>query len=152
LSRFFTLHVFVVPGLLIGLVGLHLWLVLRLGINEWPMPGRLLHRGTFPAPDRAEVQEGGGAFFPHPPRKDMVGMGVVVLAVLLCAAIFGPNGPHGVPNPTIIDTAPKPDFYFLALYALFALVPTWIEEIVLLIGPPLAIGLLLVLPFIAGTG
>src|SRR5262249_51828722 len=34
----------------------------------------------------------------------------------------------------------------------FALVPTWIEEILLLIGPPLAIGLLLVLPFIAGTG
>jgi ubiquinol-cytochrome c reductase cytochrome b subunit len=75
-----------------------------------------------------------------------------VLAVLLCAALFGPNGPHGVPNPTIIDTAPKPDFYFLALYALFALVPPWIEEAILLVGPPVAIGLLLALPFFVGTG
>jgi ubiquinol-cytochrome c reductase cytochrome b subunit len=47
LSRFFTLHVFALPGLLIGLVGLHLWLVLRLGINEWPMPGRLVNRETY---------------------------------------------------------------------------------------------------------
>src|SRR5262249_40980504 len=47
LSRFFTLHVFVVPGLLIALVGLHLLLVLRLGVNEWPMPGRLVSRATY---------------------------------------------------------------------------------------------------------
>src|SRR5437667_4558724 len=40
LSRFFALHVFVIPGMLIGLVGLHLLMVLKLGINEWPMPGR----------------------------------------------------------------------------------------------------------------
>ena len=39
LSRFFTLHVFVIPGILLALVGLHLLMVLRLGINEWPMPG-----------------------------------------------------------------------------------------------------------------
>src|SRR6266404_1205160 len=38
LSRFFTLHVFVIPGTLIGLVALHLLMVLKLGI-EWPMPG-----------------------------------------------------------------------------------------------------------------
>src|SRR4029450_8918334 len=39
LSRFFAVHVFVVPGLLIALVGLHIWLVLRLGSHEWPVPG-----------------------------------------------------------------------------------------------------------------
>jgi ubiquinol-cytochrome c reductase cytochrome b subunit len=39
LSRFFTLHVFVVPGTLIVLVCLHVLMVLKLGINEWPMPG-----------------------------------------------------------------------------------------------------------------
>src|SRR5690348_15827851 len=44
LSRFFALHVFVIPGMLIGLVGLHLLMVLKLGINEWPMPGRLVRR------------------------------------------------------------------------------------------------------------
>jgi ubiquinol-cytochrome c reductase cytochrome b subunit len=71
---------------------------------------------------------------------------------MVCAAIFGPHGPKGVPDPTIIATVPKPDFYFLALYALFALLPPWTETAVLLLGPPLAIGALLLVPFIAGTG
>src|SRR5262249_37915079 len=49
LSRFFTLHVFVIPGLLIAFVGLHLLMVLKLGINEWPMPGRLVRKATYEA-------------------------------------------------------------------------------------------------------
>src|SRR6202048_3667948 len=51
LSRFFALHVFVIPGLLIAFVGLHLLLVLKLGINEWPMPGRIVRRPTYVADD-----------------------------------------------------------------------------------------------------
>jgi ubiquinol-cytochrome c reductase cytochrome b subunit len=39
LSRFFALHVFVIPGLLMAFVGLHVLMVLKLGLNEWPMPG-----------------------------------------------------------------------------------------------------------------
>ena len=35
------------PGLLIGFVGLHLLMVLKLGINEWPMPGRIVRRSTY---------------------------------------------------------------------------------------------------------
>jgi ubiquinol-cytochrome c reductase cytochrome b subunit len=152
LSRFFTLHVFVIPGLLIGLVGLHLWLVLRLGINEWPMPGRLVDRETYRKNYEEEVERDGVPFFPVAARKDMVGMGVVVLAVLVCAALFGPHGPRGVPDPTLIDTAPTPDFYFLSLFALFALLPPWTETAVLLIGLPLGIVFLLLVPFLAGTG
>ena len=47
LSRFFALHVFVIPAILMGFVGLHLFLVLRLGINDWPMPGRIVSRSTY---------------------------------------------------------------------------------------------------------
>src|ERR1700727_1116305 len=47
LSRFFALHVFVIPGLLIGFVALHVLMVLKLGINEWPMPGRIVRRATY---------------------------------------------------------------------------------------------------------
>ena len=47
LSRFFALHVFVIPGLLIGFVALHVLMVLKLGVNEWPMPGRIVRRATY---------------------------------------------------------------------------------------------------------
>ena len=47
LSRFFALHVFVIPGLLIAFVGVHLLMVVKLGINEWPMPGRLVRKATY---------------------------------------------------------------------------------------------------------
>ena len=152
LSRFFALHVFVLPGMLIGLVGLHLWLVLRLGINEWPMPGRLVDRATYRQRYEEEVQRDGVPFFPVAARKDMVGIAVGIAGVVVCAALFGPHGPRGVPDPTLINTVPRPDFYFLALFALFALLPPWTETAILLVGPVVAIGLLLALPFLSGTG
>ena len=152
LSRVFALHVFVTPGGLIALVGVHLWLVLRLGINEWPMPGRLVDRATYRRRYEELVRGDGVPFFPVAAQKDMAAMALVVLAVLACAALFGPSGPHGVPDPTLIDTVPRPDFYFLALFALFALLPPWTETAILLVGPVVAIGLLLALPFLSPTG
>ncbi len=47
LSRFFALHVFVIPGSLLLFVAVHVWMVLKLGINEWPMPGRVVRRSTY---------------------------------------------------------------------------------------------------------
>ena len=152
LSRFFALHVFVIPGALIALTGLHVWLVLRLGVNEWPMPGRLVDRETYRTRYEADVHRDGVPFFPVAARKDMVAMAVVIIAVLACAAIFGPSGPHGVPDPTITDAAPRPDFYFLSLFALLALLPPWTETAILLVGMPVAIILLLAVPLLAPTG
>jgi ubiquinol-cytochrome c reductase cytochrome b subunit len=152
LSRFFALHVFVIPGLLIALVGLHLLLVLKLGINEWPMPGRLVRRETYRAEYEALVAADGVPFFPDAAKRDLVFGGVIVLALVACAALFGPIGPGGPPDPTIIDTEPAPDFFFLWVYAALALLPAYLETPLLLTAPVVAIGLLLALPFIAGTG
>jgi ubiquinol-cytochrome c reductase cytochrome b subunit len=152
LSRFFALHVFVVPGLLIALTGIHLWLVLRLGVNEWPMPGRVVDRETYRERYEADVHRDGVPFFPVAARKDMVGMAVVILAVLACAAIFGPNGPHGMPDPTITDASPRPDFYFLSVFAVLALLPPWTETAFLLVGLPIAVLVLLAVPLLSPTG
>jgi ubiquinol-cytochrome c reductase cytochrome b subunit len=47
---------------------------------------------------------------------------------------------------------PRPDYFFLWLYALLSLLPPSMETPALLIGPVIAIAGLLLLPFIAGEG
>jgi ubiquinol-cytochrome c reductase cytochrome b subunit len=71
---------------------------------------------------------------------------------MACALYFGPFGPSGPPDPTIIQTIPKPDYFFLWLYALLALLPPSLETPALLIGPAVVILGLLLLPFLAGEG
>jgi hypothetical protein len=48
-------------------------------------------------------------------------------AVIACAFFFGPYGPSGQPGPTTIQTAPKPDFAFLFIYAILAFLPPSLE-------------------------
>jgi len=152
LSRFFALHVFVIPGLLIGCVCLHLLMVLKLGINEWPMPGRIVKRTTYANEYHQLTQKDGAPFVPYAIWKDMFFAAFIILAVAACALYFGPFGPTGRPDPTIIQTVPKPDYFFLWLYALLSLLPPSLETPVLLIGPVVAIGVLLLLPFLSGEG
>lgn len=152
LSRFFALHVFLVPGLLIGSVVVHLLLVLRLGINEWPMPGRLVERATYLEHYEELVHRDGVPFFPDAAKRDLVFGGLVILSLVACAAIFGPIGPNGIPDPTIIQTTPRPDFFFLSLFSAFALLPPWLETVLILVAPVLGIAFLFALPLLFGTG
>src|SRR5262244_1488373 len=152
LSRFFALHVFVIPGLLIGFVCLHLLMVLKLGINEWPMPERVVRRATYEAEYHALTRNDGAPFVPFAVWKDMFFAAFVLVAVAACALYFGPFGPTGRPDPTIIQTAPKPDYFFLWLYALLSLLPPSLETPALLIGPVVIILGLLLLPFLSGEG
>ncbi len=152
LSRFFALHVFVIPGLLIGFVSLHLLMVLKLGINEWPMPGRLIRRSTYVQEYHEATRKHGVPFVPVAAWKDAFFSATIIFAILACAAYFGPFGPSGYPDPTIIQTIPKPDFFFLWLYAMLALLPPSMETPLLLIGPVIGIGFLVLLPFISGEG
>jgi ubiquinol-cytochrome c reductase cytochrome b subunit len=152
LSRFFALHVFVVPGLLIGFVALHVLMVLKLGINEWPMPGRVVRRATYVSEYHALTKTDGAPFFPYAVWKDIFFAAAVLVAVAACAYVFGPFGPTGRPDPTIVQTAPKPDYFFLWLYALLSLLPPSMETPALLVGPVIAIVALLLLPFLSGEG
>jgi len=152
LSRFFALHVFVIPGLLLAFVALHLLMVLKLGINEWPMPGRLVRKATYVKEYHELVQKDGVPFVPAALWKDMFFGAFILLSIGCCAAYFGPFGPGGQPDPTIIQTAPKPDFFFLWIYALLSLLPPWMETPALLIGPVVGILFLLILPFISSEG
>jgi ubiquinol-cytochrome c reductase cytochrome b subunit len=152
LSRFFALHVFVIPGLLLAFVGLHLLLVLKLGINEWPMPGRVVRRATYLEEYDQLTQRDGVPFVPAAVWKDAIFSGFMLLSIVACAVVFGPFGPSGQPDPTIIQTAPHPDYFFLWLYALLSYLPPAAETPVLLIGPAVALAVLIALPFFAGEG
>ena len=129
LTRFFALHVFVIPGLLLILVGVHLWLVIKVGINEWPMPGRVVNRERYLQEYQGLVEEDGEPFVPDGVQKDIVAAGIVLIAVFACAALFGPYGPNGPPDPTLIGSVPRPDFYFLSLFAVLALLPPDLETL-----------------------
>src|SRR6202166_3775998 len=137
LSRFFPLHVL---------------MVLKLGINEWPMPGRVVKRATYMNDYHELTKKNGAPFVPYAVWKDMFFAAFIILAVAACALYFGPFGPTGRPDPTIIQTAPKPDYFFLWLYALLSLLPPSLETPALLIGPVVVIAGLLLLPFLSGEG
>ena len=108
LSRFFALHVFVIPGLLIAFVGLHLLLVLKLGINEWPMPGRIVRRSTYLKEYHELTQRDGVPFVPGAMGKDLVFSAFILLAIAACAVFFGPFGPSGQPDPPLFRPCPAP--------------------------------------------
>ena len=152
LSRFFALHVFVIPGMLFAFVGVHLLMVLKLGINEWPMPGRIVRRATYEREYHELTKQDGAPFVPYAIWKDLFFAGFIILAIAACALYFGPFGPSGQPDPTIIQTAPKPDYFFLWLYAVLSLLPPSLETPFLLICPALGVFGLILLPFLSGEG
>jgi len=127
-------------------------MVLKLGINEWPMPGRLVKRATYERDYHELTATDGAPFVPYAVWKDMFFAAFILLAVGACAWYFGPFGPTGRPDPTIIQTVPKPDYFFLWLYALLSLLPPSMETPALLIGPVVVIAVLLLLPFLSGEG
>jgi ubiquinol-cytochrome c reductase cytochrome b subunit len=152
LSRFFALHVFVIPALIIGIVAIHLRLVLEKGINEYPRVGEPVKKETYDAYYENIIKEEGVPFVPEAIGKDLIFAALVLIAILACAAYFGPTGPSGPPDPTRVDTVPRPDFYFLSIFAMLALLPDWLETTVLFFAPAVLLGFLFLLPFISGTG
>jgi ubiquinol-cytochrome c reductase cytochrome b subunit len=152
LSRFFALHVFVIPGVLLAMVAVHVWMVLHLGVNEWPMPGRIVSKATYDREYHEITSKQGVPFVPDAAWKDAVFSAAIILSVIACALFFGPFGPSGQPDPTIIQTAPKPDFAFLWIYAVLAYLPPELETPFLFIAPVVVIGAMLLLPLVAGEG
>src|SRR5260370_39721434 len=88
ISRFFALHVFVIPGLLIAFVAVHLLMVLKLGINEWPVPGRIVRRATYLKEYHELTKKDGIPFVPGAVWKDLVFSPAILLSITACAWFF----------------------------------------------------------------
>jgi ubiquinol-cytochrome c reductase cytochrome b subunit len=151
LSRFFALHVFVIPGALLFFLAVHLWLVLKRGISAPPVPGQAVDPKTYDE-DYEKQLKTGVPFLGDAMLKDAFFSFLTVIAVVVLAAILGPKGPTGPPDPTLAGANPRPEWPFLWLFALLSLSPPGAETFVILVFPVILIAVLFLVPFVSNRG
>ena len=154
LTRFYALHVLLLPALLVGIALLHLTMVIRQGIA--PRTGVL----EKDAPDqtggaeyhhyykeRYAASKGAGVrFWPDIVVKDAVIATLIVVVVFLLAYFVG-AGLELPADPSDSSYVPRPEWYFLPFFQLLKLVPGSMESFIA-VGVPGALVLALVLlPF-----
>ncbi|MSR44792.1 MAG: c-type cytochrome [Phycisphaerales bacterium] len=152
LNRFFALHVFVLPGAAIALVGLHMVLIIKNGISEMPKPGAVVVPSMYRKEFEERMHKDGVPFVPDAAQRDMVFCGVCLIGLVALAAFYGPFGPGGMPDPTIIDTNPRPDYPFMWLFGAVSLLPPSSETAIMLIAPAVGVLILVALPFMSNSG
>ncbi len=152
LSRFFALHVIVFPLLMIGLIGVHVYLVVRNGVSEPPRAGRPVDPGTYRMWYRRHTEAGNTRYWPDVAWREFVFVAVVYAVIFLLAVTWGPKGPGAVPDPTMVEVVPRPDWYFLWYYALIWYKPAALDMVVLVWFPLLVFPALVLLPIFFGRG
>jgi quinol-cytochrome oxidoreductase complex cytochrome b subunit len=137
MSRFFGIHVLVLPLSLAGLLAAHLILVHQLGLanpkKKSPRP-----------PAKEDPSEPTRPFFPHYVIDEMVAW-YVILAVLVVLASIWPAGLEEPANPILTPQHVKPEWYYLAVYQLLKLIPI---KLIGIMTPIIGVGLLVVWPFL----
>lgn len=151
LTRFFALHVFVIPGALLFFLTVHLWLVLKRGVSEPPVAGQPVDPKTYDARYEEELNRG-VPFLGDAMLKDALFSALAVIVVVAIAALVGPKGPSGPPDPTLGGANPRPEWPFLWLFALLSLSPPEAETFIILVLPVILIGILFLVPVISNRG
>jgi ubiquinol-cytochrome c reductase cytochrome b subunit len=151
LSRFFALHVFVIPGALLVFLAAHLWLVLKCGISAPPVPGQLVDPKTYDEEYERQLKTG-VPFLGDAVLKDAFVSAMAVIAVVALAAVLGPKGPTGPPDPTLPGANPRPEWPFLWLFGLLSLSPPASETFVILVFPLILVAALFLVPFVSKRG
>jgi len=152
LSRFFAFHVFFIPMLIFGFIGIHLYLVLRNGISEPPKKGHPVDPKTYRAWYEDMLKREGHPFWPNAAWRDVV-FGVAVIVVLVALAwIVGAPHLSQPADPTILQAEPRPDWYLLWYFALLALTPPKLESYVMILAPLTFVLFLILPPLLANKG
>jgi len=135
LTRFFAIHVFVLPAVLIGLLVAHIGLFRRHGVTPhwWIAKGDLGPR-TQP-------------FWPDQLFKDAIGM-AVVFAAMVGLNVYTHGAELGSPADPASNFDARPEWYFRALFQSLKYFSGPMEHLVAFGVPPVVGGILLALPFI----
>ena len=131
LSRFFVIHVFLLPLAVMALVTLHVFLFRRAGAA---------------GPYHTRKDERSERFYPRQLFKDSLFFALVFLAVVVIAT-YAPAalGPEAKPGS---DFLARPPWYFLPLFQLLKYFPGRLTMIPTLVLPAALFGFLLLLPFL----
>ncbi|HSO30070.1 MAG TPA: cytochrome b N-terminal domain-containing protein, partial [Candidatus Sulfomarinibacteraceae bacterium] len=124
LSRFFGIHVLVLPLLLAGLTVMHLLFVHQQGLanprRPEPRPGRRGRRAGAAEPDPAT--EPVKPFFPDYVLDEVIAWYAVTAALVILATLF-PAGLEAKADPLLTPEHIKPEWYFLGVYEFLKFVP-----------------------------
>ena len=135
LTRFFALHVLVLPALTVGLVAVHLALFRRHGVTpHWWRRGDELERRVQP-------------FWPDQLARDMTAMAVAFALLLVWVWHAGGARLDAPADPSSAFDA-RPEWYFRALFQLLKYFSGSLETIAALGAPVVVGGALLALPVI----
>ena len=169
LARFFAAHTLILPGVTMGILLIHLYLVIRNGISAPPnaeaehaakegssRSGRSLRWPWIPPSaearaaaqqEYAQLKHNGEPFFPDVLVKDAV-VAVGVLAVLIGLILWRGVPTEAAANPTNTLYVPRPEWYFMFLFELLKYVPGEFEGLVAIGLPALGMLALLFWPFV----
>jgi ubiquinol-cytochrome c reductase cytochrome b subunit len=134
LTRFYAIHVLVLPLIAIALVVWHVALVQR-------------HGTAGPSSYDGDPKVDGDTFHPRQSARDAIAMAVVFLALVL-TAIAKPAPLEALADPTDATYVPRPEWYFLGLFQLLKYFPGRLEVIGTVILPGIGTALLFALPWL----
>lgn len=141
LTRFYAIHMLVLPAFAALLIAGHIYLVRLHGISDHggePGPAN-------PAPDSKPARP--YRFFPEHLARSMV-VFAAVLGVILVLSIFGRIPKEEIAGTIDESYLPRPEWYFMWLFQLLTYFPGSLEVIGSLVVPAAGLLLLFALPFL----
>ncbi|MGH7814318.1 MAG: cytochrome b N-terminal domain-containing protein [Candidatus Binataceae bacterium] len=152
LTRFYAMHVLMLPAALIIFVAAHLFMVVRQGISappaHHPEYGQLdiETQRRMAAEEYHRRKEAGESFNPFYLAKDAIAV-AIVFAVIAFLAWRHPAAIGSIADPASVNYNPRPDWYFLFLFQGLKYFPGSLESLAAVVIPGLALLILITVPF-----
>ncbi len=152
LTRFYAIHVFVLPALIFAGIGLHMVLLLRHGVSEMPKPDQPVDPATYKKQYEQRLKQTGVPFWPDAMWRDVVFSTILVAVILACAIGIGAPSLDNPPDPSSIEANPMPDWYFWWYFTVLSLSPAGLETWIILGAPVVGFLVLFCIPLLSNKG